>query len=200
MGAPHEKALVYGGLRRNDFRVDLDRRNESGDEQPTPEENATASPVELPAEGGFLSELLPEERVALSSRGTFRHLEPGEILVEQGKEQDSLYVLLSGRLRVSIRSPFSVVDLGEIQPRETVGEMNVIDPLTASATVRADKNEHCHVWGIKRPAFERFLEESPRAGVAILRWVSLLLTRRVRKASDRLIRAAETAYSVYEWD
>ncbi len=179
--------------------MDLDRKR--NDEQRPDSADVTAPPPgELPTEGGFLAELLPEERAALGARGTFRSLEPGEVLVKQGHDQDSLYVLIAGKLRVSIRSPFSVVDLGEIQPGETVGEMNVIDPLTASATVTGDKAGPAYVWGIKKPAFERFLEESPRAGVAILRWVSLLLTRRVRKASNRLIRAAETAYSVYEWD
>lgn len=178
--------------------MDLDRK--SGGDRDRPGGGSPRKPPDaLPAEGGFLSELLPEERATLSARGAFRTLAPGEILMEQGGAQDTLYVVINGTLRVRIRSPFSVVDLGEIQAGETVGEMNVIDPLAASATVCADKNL-CDVWGIKKPAFERYLEECPRAGIAILRWVSLLLTRRVRKASNRLIRAAETAYSVYEWD
>ena len=66
-----------------------------------------------------------------------RELQAGEILIEAGKPNRTLYLLLSGRLRIHLDSldsqPVCLLEVGE-----SVGELSVIDQKPTSAFVAAD--------------------------------------------------------------
>ncbi len=68
-----------------------------------------------------------------------RQLQPGEILISVGQANDTMYLLLSGRLRVHLDSvdsePVDVLDAGE-----SVGELSIIDEKPASAFVVAEQS------------------------------------------------------------
>lgn len=72
----------------------------------------------------------------LLDRCELRQLAPGEVLIEQGKPNRVMYMILSGRLSVHLDTrdaePVAHLDAGE-----TVGELSVIDNAPASAFVRA---------------------------------------------------------------
>ncbi len=157
----------------------------------------TTSSSGLPAVGIFKS-LNESDLAALGRLGEIRSLAPGETLVEQGEHQDALFLVLDGALSATCHSQMSTVSLGLIKTGETVGEMNILDPLKASATVRAQRVTQ--VWEISRENLERFCQENPLAGLAVIRELGILLTRRVRRASDKLIRQAEMAVAIYEWE
>jgi CRP/FNR family transcriptional regulator, cyclic AMP receptor protein len=151
----------------------------------------------LPSAGIF-KVLDDQHRERLAAEGKLRLLAPGANLVTQGEIQDSLYFILEGSLNVTCHSPMSTVSMGTVKAGETVGEMNVLDPLKASATVRVQQT--ARVWEISREKFDAFCQTYPRAGVAILQEIARLLTKRIRRASDKLIRQAELAVAVYELD
>lgn len=158
---------------------------------------SSSNQVSLPATGLFKA-MDEDHRVLLASMGKLRLLAPGAVLVEQGEPSESLFFLLEGSLSVTCHSPMSTVSMGTIKAGETVGEMNILDPLKASATVKVQQT--ARVWEISRDTLEHFIENHPKAGVAILREMGILLTRRVRRAADKLIRQAELAVAVYEMD
>jgi diguanylate cyclase (GGDEF)-like protein len=72
----------------------------------------------------------------LLERCELRNLANGELLIEQGKPNRAMYMILSGRLSVHLESrdaePVAFLDAGE-----TVGELSVIDNSPASAFVVA---------------------------------------------------------------
>ncbi|MEL7155683.1 MAG: cyclic nucleotide-binding and patatin-like phospholipase domain-containing protein, partial [Actinomycetota bacterium] len=81
-----------------------------------------------------LSEVLPVEvRQALARLADVQHLAAGETLVEQGGPGDAGFLVVSGRLRVTIDG----VLVGTIGPGETVGEMALLTGEPRSATVLA---------------------------------------------------------------
>ncbi|MCT0230041.1 cyclic nucleotide-binding domain-containing protein [Synechococcus sp. CS-1324] len=61
------------------------------------------------------------------------HLQPGDVLFRQGDLGTSMYVIVSGLVRVHIGDQ-TVVELGE---REIVGELAALDPEPRSASVSA---------------------------------------------------------------
>lgn len=161
----------------------------------------SSSPTDLPESletAGIFRVLDPEHRALLFAAGKTRSLVPNAVLVEQGSHMDSLFVLLSGVLTVTCHSPVSSVVMGTIKAGECVGEMNALDPLKASATVKVQHT--ARVWFISRDDLEKFFTEYPSAGVAILKEIAILLTRRIRRNADKLIRQAEMAVATYEWD
>ncbi|MEM7385395.1 MAG: hypothetical protein AAF514_10660, partial [Verrucomicrobiota bacterium] len=68
----------------------------------------------------------------------------------------------------------------------------------ASATVKADVRSV--VMKMTREEFRDFLEKHPQGGLILLEGLAAHLARRLRKASDKLIRQAETALAIYDWD
>jgi CRP/FNR family transcriptional regulator len=151
----------------------------------------------LPSAGIF-KVLTEEHRSILTRLGKFRILAPGAALIEQGEAVDSLFFVIEGILNVTCHSPMSTVAMGTIKAGETVGEMNILDPLKASATVKVQHT--ARVWQIQRDHLEQFFTEYPAAGVDILKELAVLLTRRIRRAADRAIRQAELAVAIYELD
>jgi CRP/FNR family cyclic AMP-dependent transcriptional regulator len=147
---------------------------------------------------GIFKVLTDEHRDILTRLGKFRILAPGAALIEQGDHGDSLFFVLEGVLNVTCHSPMSTVSMGTIKAGETVGEMNIIDPLKASATVKVQHT--ARVWQISRDNLEQFFKEYPACGVAILKEIAVLLTRRIRRGADRAIRQAELAVAIYELD
>lgn len=63
-------------------------------------------------------------------------LEAGEILFTPGEPNDTMYLILEGRLEVKLESPDSQ-PMTVLEPGESVGELSVIDHLETSAFVTA---------------------------------------------------------------
>ena len=84
--------------------------------------------------GGLAQELLE----LLAAELPTRHVETGEVVVEEGNDAREMFVVLGGELEVFKRGQSG----GEVRvalfgPGDWFGEMSVIDPHPRSATVRA---------------------------------------------------------------
>jgi CRP/FNR family cyclic AMP-dependent transcriptional regulator len=78
------------------------------------------------AQNRFVCGLLKEEE--------FR---PGESILEEGRAGDALYIIRSGRVRVSRKFDRESFVLTELGPSDFFGEMSLIDDFPTSATVHA---------------------------------------------------------------
>jgi CRP/FNR family transcriptional regulator, cyclic AMP receptor protein len=110
-----------------------------------------------------------------------RRYRRGEIIVEQGRKSDALFILLSGRARViTADSRGREVILAVLESGDYLGEMSLIDNDPHSATVRAEVQTDVLVLG--RAEFAACLPENSSLSYAILRG----LVARLRNA-DRQI-------------
>jgi CRP-like cAMP-binding protein len=110
-----------------------------------------------------------------------RRFRRGEIIVEQGRKSDALFILLSGRARViTSDSRGREVILAVLEAGDYLGEMSLIDNEPHSATVRAEVQTDVLVLG--RGEFAACLPENSSLSYAILRG----LVGRLRNA-DRQI-------------
>ena len=110
-----------------------------------------------------------------------RRYRRGEIIVEQGRKSNALFILLTGRARVlTADNRGREVILAMLHPGDYVGEMSLIDNEAHSATVRAEVQTDVLVLG--RAEFTRCLPENSSLSYAILRG----LVARLRNA-DRQI-------------
>jgi CRP/FNR family cyclic AMP-dependent transcriptional regulator len=104
----------------------------------------------------------------------------GEVVLEQGTAARGVYVVLSGKLKVSVVSPRGVdIALSVMGPGEVFGEMAVMDGELHSATVTAITP--CDLRVIERDRFLRFLDEHPRAMLPLLK----LFAQRLRSLTLR---------------
>ena len=140
------------------------------------------STPQLPAMG-LVEPLGDEDRLILSSYGEFLPVQPGQTLIEQGKEQNSLFLVISGNLHVIGQQDGRDIFLARIGPGESIGEVNMFDPADASATVKAV--EFSQVWRIDRHMLEEFMNESPLPAAHLLIGISTMLSRRLRQTTEK---------------
>lgn len=137
---------------------------------------------------GLLAPLSEEERLELSTYGTFLEHHKGEKLVEQGQPQGYLHLLLSGELRVVAASDEALLTLGYVEPGESVGEMTLLEPVE-SASAHVVAQSPVKVWAIQRQDFDSFLASHPAAGGKILREIAILLAQRLRRRTEHLVQS-----------
>ena len=104
-----------------------------------------------------------------------------ELIVEQGKKSNALFILLTGRARVlTSDNRGREVILATMQPGDYIGEMSLIDNEPHSATVRAEVQTDVLVLG--RVEFARCLPENTSMAYAIMRG----LVQRLRNADRKI--------------
>ena len=129
----------------------------------------------------LFSLLTNDQALAIASSVVKRRFRRGEIVVEQGKKSNALFILLTGRARVlTADARGREVILAVLQPGDYVGEMSLIDNEPHSATVRSEVQTDMLILG--RAEFARCLPENSSLSYAIMRG----LVQRLRNA-DRQI-------------
>ncbi len=114
---------------------------------------------------------------------------PNQRIIRQGETDRYMYVLESGRVRVSARVGIEgerhiqpgLVDLGA---GAVFGELNLFEAGTRSASVVAI--DDCCLLRIDATRLVVFLDEHPDLGYQLLRHFFLVLDERLRKADQRV--------------
>ncbi len=140
-------------------------------------------------EMGFASEFDVEERTQLGNFGEFISLGDGDVLIEEGQTQDSLFMVVSGNFHVQTVVTGRSVLLGVLKAGDTIGEVNMFDPGSASACVLS--RSFSEVWKIDRSRLEQYLEAHPRTAARLLVNVATQLSKRLRKTNEKVAMARE---------
>jgi len=140
-------------------------------------------------EMGFASEFDTEERTQLGNFGEFISLNDGDMLIEEGQNQDGLFMVVSGTFHVQTVVTGRPVLLGTMKAGDTIGEVNMFDPGSASASVVS--RSFSEVWKIDRARLEQYLEAHPRTAARLLVNVATQLSKRLRKTNEKVAMARE---------
>jgi len=105
----------------------------------------------------------------------------GSAIMHAGDPTDSLYIVISGRLKVMMgEADGKEVILSILGPGEFFGEMGLIDDNPRSATVVAI--EPCELLAVTKRAFRKCLDENVALAMAVMR----VLVRRLREADRKI--------------
>jgi CRP-like cAMP-binding protein len=122
--------------------------------------------------------LAPADRIALSRAVTLRTYRRGERIVTQGQPGDSFFVLVKGRVSVSIMSPEGrEIVLSTLLAGDHFGEMALLDEAPRSATVTAAERSELAV--LTRDAFFELL----KGNFVLIRALLATYSRRLRHAN-----------------
>ncbi|MEN9469167.1 MAG: hypothetical protein RL630_900 [Verrucomicrobiota bacterium] len=132
----------------------------------------------------LIDPLPPEARMRFTMHGDFQCCEPGETLIEQGKQHGSLFYIMDGELEARRTDDANTIVLGKIHSGEWMGEVDLIDQASPVCTVVATKRTQ--YWVMSRGAFEAFIREFPGDGVTLLHSISEVLCRRIRDVTRKL--------------
>lgn len=105
----------------------------------------------------------------------------GDMIVEQGKKSNALFIILTGRARVVTSDARGrEVILATMHPGDYIGEMSLIDNEPHSATVRAEIQTDVLMLG--RTEFARCLPENTSMAYAVMKG----LVQRLRHADRKI--------------
>ena len=130
----------------------------------------------------LFADLDKEHLESLSSFTFTKTFGPGELIVEEGRTGNGMYVIMSGEVEVvkglASENPQVIAVLG---PGEVFGEMALLGEWPRTASVRAVKASECV--GVDRWVFLAELARRPQLAVSMLQ----ILARRLRDADAKLV-------------
>ncbi len=116
----------------------------------------------------------------LQRKVNWRHLTAGEVLIHQGEVEDTMYLVVNGRLAMEVReSEQEPRILGEIERGESVGEFAMVSRQPRSATIFAMRDSD--VVGISRQVYEELIAAHP----GFLQAITRLIVERSRRIAAR---------------
>lgn len=160
--------------------------------------NASSSPLpELP-DVGFLADVSAEHRAFLTSFGRFLRPRNGETFIAEGSPQDSLSLVLAGTLHVVSSVDDRPMLLATLGAGASLGEINLFDPASASATVIARSD--CLIWSVTRKELDGLVEVDPAAGLSVTKGLLRQLSQRIRQMNDKLATAEQKSSTFDHWN
>jgi CRP/FNR family transcriptional regulator, cyclic AMP receptor protein len=161
-------------LQDNDFNA-LQTENIKGSKM------SMLSNLELIRRVPLFSMLTPSQAESVSEAVIKRRFKRGELIVEQGKKSNALFIILTGRARVlTTDARGREVILANLSPGDYIGEMSLIDNEPHSATVRAEVQTDVLMLG--RVEFARCLPENTSMAYAVMKG----LVQRLRHADRKI--------------
>ncbi len=125
--------------------------------------------------------LTPAQAESLANAVDKRRFKRGELIVEQGKNYEELYIILAGRARVVVTDKKArEVILATLQPGDHIGEMSLIDQEPHSASVEAEMQTDALV--LAGSDFTRCLKDNPAMMQSVMRG----LVQRLRSADRKI--------------
>lgn len=115
--------------------------------------------------------------------GTRRTLPAGQVLIEEGRPIESLYIVVNGLLSV-MSGPGGGRELAQLRAGEVVGEISFVDSRPPSATVRATSSSR--ILEIPRQKLNEKLEDDQGFAVRFYRALAMFLADRLRSSVARV--------------
>lgn len=119
------------------------------------------------------------EREALKSTATLRRGNAGERIIEQGKIQGKMFIVLEGQVKVLV----SGKHVATLSDQPLVGEIEFLDQLPASADVFL-LTETVFI-ELNSAALSDLMERQPRLGYVLMREIARIEGRRLRETNPK---------------
>ena len=145
----------------------------------------------------ILNGVSEESLEQLAEHGEFKTYKSGDTIMQEGENSDTMYIFLEGEVEVSknLTLKLSGKGFGQVEKSMTklkastasvFGEMSLFQTEPRSATVSATAD--CLLFEISRDAFRRFCGQDPRSGIAILEKIASILSSRLRKSNEDVLK------------
>jgi CRP/FNR family cyclic AMP-dependent transcriptional regulator len=145
------------------------------------DDTSALSGDEVLARAGLFQGVAPEAREALESALEYGDYSRGETVFSEGEQGDTLYIVLSGKVKVGRRAADGRENMLSVMgPSDMFGELSLFDPgpRTATATVLTD----ARLASLAHSALRPWISDRPEIAEQLLR----VLARRLRRTNDAL--------------
>lgn len=126
----------------------------------------------------------PQALEVLRTKLSPRTLTAGTVLVDEGDHTHSVFLVWEGELVVRLQLQGRTEEIGMLGPGCTAGEVSLLDPGPATATVFASRVTT--VFELSRESLDELYTMHPRAAANMLEALAGVLAGRVRDATEHL--------------
>jgi CRP-like cAMP-binding protein len=133
-------------------------------------------------QAGVLEGLSEKSLENLGHYGRYEQVEAGTVLITEGKKQDRFYVIVSGELTVTTTKGKREVQLSVVKAGECLGEVSLLEPGPASATVRVTKA--ATLWSMDIHDLRVYILDHAGGAGALLMGMATCLSARLREANE----------------
>jgi CRP/FNR family cyclic AMP-dependent transcriptional regulator len=131
---------------------------------------------------GILAGLSDRSLANLAAYGRYHRFSAGTELICEGAMQDRFYVVVTGQLAISSRTGGKEVSLSVAKAGECLGEVSLLEPGPATASVRVV--EDAMLWSMDIDDLRAYLLEHAGGAGALLMGMATCLSRRLRQANQ----------------
>ena len=133
-----------------------------------------------------LSRLTEDDLKIMSRRMEFQTVDSGKMLLNEGEKGDFICFVANGRLEV-VKKTYTdhEIVINTLSRGQSFGEMSLIESLPRSASVKAIIQTD--IIKLTRADFDLIMEQHTEIGIKILKGISLLLSKKLRHTTSRLI-------------
>ncbi|MEY2632436.1 MAG: hypothetical protein RIR00_1090 [Pseudomonadota bacterium] len=129
----------------------------------------------------ILGQLSDDDVELLASQGRRRDVPAGECIIRQGEAVSEIFILIDGRMEVSVTGFGPVAEIGS---GEIIGEMSFIDRRPPAASVTA--LGPCRLLALSRSGLEAQLAAHPPFAARFYKAIATFLSDRLRGTVSRL--------------
>jgi CRP-like cAMP-binding protein len=130
---------------------------------------------------GILAGLSKRSLDNLAGFGRYDHFAVGSEIMREGKKQDRFYVVVSGELAVTASKGTKELPLSVAKAGECLGEVSLLEPGPASASVRV--TEDAILWSMDINDLRAYLLQHTGGAGALLMGMATCLSSRLRQAN-----------------
>ena len=149
------------------------------DSQP-PDKEPTLPPL------GILAGLSDRSLKNLACYGKYETFPVGTLIIREGASQERFYVVVGGELAITARSGAKETALSTAHAGECLGEVNLLEPGPASASVRVTKE--ATLWSMDITDLRIYLQDHAGGAGAFLMGMASCLAGRLRQANELIRR------------
>ena len=129
----------------------------------------------------LFSDLTDQELAVIEQRAVARTYSKGSVIINEGEDAISLYVIVSGGVKVLMdNEDGKEIILNSQGPGDYFGEMALIDDQPRSASIVTIEKSKFLI--INKPAFQHILEQHPNIAIGLLK----NLSKRIRSLSENV--------------
>jgi CRP-like cAMP-binding protein len=133
----------------------------------------------------LLANFSSEDVAQLSTFGESRCYVAGETIINEGDDNQYLYLVLKGKVEVFKKAEHGSERIAEIGTSGSLGEMSIFDPGPSSATVKAV--DDVEVWRATQSSLDRMHEIRPKVAYRLVTRICAVLSKRLRQLNERFV-------------
>ena len=145
-----------------------------------PQSSNSSSSVALPPLG-ILSGLSERSLTDLAGYGRCHRMPVDTKIMREGEMQDRFYIVVSGEVGISARIGGKDVSLNVAVSGDCIGELNLLEPGPATATVKVLKD--AILWSMDAEQLRTYIYEHTGGAGALLMGMAHCLSKRIRQAN-----------------